>query len=76
MIIVALKTVELWPIIEAHSSLDTSATSQPLFHRQYRTFSLVIEIFSWTNILMLDRPTSSVDIETKKGTERVVKAKS
>ena len=76
-ITIALEKVNLWAVLQARaghdSVLDTVIDEDFLSHGQRQLFCLARAILKPGKVLVLDEPTSSVDMETEKEMQRVIR---
>ena len=73
LIIAALSKIHLWEIIEDRGGLDAEMKSQPLSQGQQQLFCLARAMLRKSKILILDEATSSVDTETDKLMQQVIR---
>ncbi|KAE9371145.1 putative multidrug resistance-associated protein [Stipitochalara longipes BDJ] len=72
-IISAFEKVELWSLIEVKGGLDAELSAEFFSHGQRQLFCLARAILRKSKIVVLDEVSSSVDIETDKLMQRVVR---
>ncbi|KAN0096080.1 putative ATP-binding cassette transporter [Hyaloscypha variabilis] len=72
-IIAALKKVELWALIEGRGGLDVELDAEFFSHGQRQLFCLARGVLRGGKVVLLDEVSSSVDLETDKLMQRVVK---
>ncbi|KAJ5183506.1 P-loop containing nucleoside triphosphate hydrolase protein [Penicillium capsulatum] len=73
VIIDALNTVNLWSHIESKGGLDEDMSEEMLSHGQQQLFCLARALCKTSQILILDEATSSVDSETDKLMQQVIR---
>lgn len=73
IIIAALCKVQLWSTINARGGLDAQMKSQPLSQGQQQLFCLARAMLRQGKILILDEATSSVDVETDRLMQRLIR---
>jgi ATP-binding cassette subfamily C (CFTR/MRP) protein 1 len=73
LIIEALTKVHLWPIIETRGGLDADLNTQPLSQGQQQLFCLGRAMLRQGKVLILDEATSSVDTETDKLMQEIIR---
>ncbi|KAI9640923.1 hypothetical protein NHQ30_010764 [Ciborinia camelliae] len=72
-IIAALKKVQLWDLIQKQGSLDARSTDVHLSHGQRQLFCLARALIRKGKILLLDEATSSIDSETAKVMQELIR---
>lgn len=76
-IVSTLKNVELWTLLESRGGLDTDIKTQPLSQGQNQILFLARAMLRTSNrangILILDEPTSNVDIETDQLIQKIIR---
>ncbi|KAJ5408595.1 P-loop containing nucleoside triphosphate hydrolase protein [Penicillium cosmopolitanum] len=72
-IIGALEEVNLWSYIESKGGLDEDMTEELLSHGQRQLFCLARALCKSSKILIMDEATSSVDAETDKLMQQVIR---
>lgn len=74
-VIGALQAVGLWDFLESRGGLDEEVGEDKLSHGQRQLFCLARAVVKQGNILIMDEATSSVDAETDKVMEDVIREK-
>ncbi|EZG02887.1 hypothetical protein H106_07239 [Trichophyton rubrum CBS 735.88] len=74
-VIGSLQAVGLWEFLEARGGLDEEVSEDKLSHGQRQLFCLARAVVKQGNILIMDEATSSVDAETDKVMEDVIREK-
>ncbi|EFE37769.1 ABC bile acid transporter, putative [Trichophyton verrucosum HKI 0517] len=74
-VIGSLQDVGLWEFLEARGGLDEEVSEDKLSHGQRQLFCLARAVVKQGNILIMDEATSSVDAETDKVMEDVIREK-
>lgn len=72
-ILSALHRAGLWDVIEANGGLEANMNSDLYSHGQIQLFCLVRAMLCPGKILILDEATSSVDIETDRLMQRIIR---
>jgi len=72
-IVIALKKVYLWEVVEAKGGLDADLDAEFFSHGQRQLFCLARGILRKSNIVVLDEVSSSVDIASDEVMQRVVR---
>lgn len=68
-----LRRVGLWSCFENEGGLDTEVTTASLSHGQRQLLSIARAILKGGKVVLLDEPTSSVDVATDGAVQRVLR---
>ena len=71
----ALRDVNLWTIVDEKGGLDAPAKAEMFSHGQRQLFCLARAVLHPSRIIVLDEATASVDLETDKLMQKVIRDK-